>query len=212
MKSDKINFNLLLGFIVSIFVHIVIFTLINSYKNNEQVVESKKDSQTKLSLSMFKEAPSKPAEVISQVKTKQEKKISKKVVKTIKKAEQKPTLHEKNEQREKKEVEKIDTFEEEKENKMQEVPRNTQAHFDLIKKALDKYSKYPDIDKSLKKFGKTSVKFTLDKDGKVIDSWVFKSSGYSIFDKHALEVVGKASVEFPKLEEVMTFTFIVSYE
>jgi protein TonB len=74
------------------------------------------------------------------------------------------------------------------------TPAASNAYNALIVGHLDKYKHYPTGAHAV---GKTTLRFTLDRDGKVIDVQVAKSSGSSVLDQEALAIVHRAS-PFPK--------------
>lgn len=69
------------------------------------------------------------------------------------------------------------------------------AYNALIVGHLEKYKRYPPAARGA--VGKTMLRFTLDRDGKVVDVRIEKSSGNSVLDQEALAVVHRAE-PFPK--------------
>jgi protein TonB len=68
------------------------------------------------------------------------------------------------------------------------------AYNALIVGHLDRYKRYP---AGAHAVGKTTLRFTLDRDGKVIDVEIAKSSGNTVLDQEALAIVRRAD-PFPK--------------
>jgi protein TonB len=69
------------------------------------------------------------------------------------------------------------------------------AYNALIVGHLDKYKRYPAAAHNA--LGKTTVRFTLDRDGKVVDVAITKSSGNMVLDQEAIAIVRRAD-PFPK--------------
>jgi periplasmic protein TonB len=69
------------------------------------------------------------------------------------------------------------------------------AYNALIVGHLDKYKRYPAAGHNA--VGKTTLRFTLDRDGKVIDVEIAKSSGNNVLDQEALAIVHRAD-PFPR--------------
>jgi protein TonB len=68
------------------------------------------------------------------------------------------------------------------------------AYDALIVGHLDKYKRYP---AGAHAVGKTTLRFTLDRDGKVVDVKIEKSSGSAVLDQEAIAIVHRAD-PFPK--------------
>jgi protein TonB len=68
------------------------------------------------------------------------------------------------------------------------------AYNALIVGHLDRYKRYPEGARAV---GKTTLRFTLDRDGKVIDVEIAKSSGNTVLDQEAIAIVRRAD-PFPK--------------
>jgi protein TonB len=68
------------------------------------------------------------------------------------------------------------------------------AYGALIVGHLDKYKRYP---AGAHAVGKTTVRFTLDRNGKVVDVKIEKSSGNAVLDREALAIIQRAD-PFPK--------------
>lgn len=69
------------------------------------------------------------------------------------------------------------------------------AYNALIVGHLEKYKRYPAAARGA--VGKAMIRFTLDRDGKVVDAQIEKSSGNSVLDQEALAVLRRAE-PFPK--------------
>jgi protein TonB len=69
------------------------------------------------------------------------------------------------------------------------------AYNALIVGHLDKYKRYPAAGHNA--VGKTTLRFTLDRDGKVINVEIARSSGNNVLDQEALAIVHRAD-PFPK--------------
>jgi protein TonB len=69
------------------------------------------------------------------------------------------------------------------------------AYAALIVGHLDKYKRYPAAAHGA--VGKATLRFTLDRDGKVVDVEIEKSSGNAVLDQEALAIVHRAD-PFPK--------------
>jgi periplasmic protein TonB len=69
------------------------------------------------------------------------------------------------------------------------------AYSALIVGHLDKYKRYPPAARGA--VGKATLRFTLDRDGKVVDVQIVKSSGNSVLDQEAIAIVHRAD-PFPK--------------
>jgi periplasmic protein TonB len=69
------------------------------------------------------------------------------------------------------------------------------AYGALIVGHLDKYKRYPAAAHGA--VGKATLRFTLDRDGKVVDVQIVKSSGNSLLDQEAIAIVHRAD-PFPK--------------
>lgn len=62
-----------------------------------------------------------------------------------------------------------------------------------IKKKIDKNWSYPPQASEQKKEGTTTVKFSLNKNGKLVKSRIVSSSGHDVLDREALDVVRAAA-------------------
>jgi TonB family protein len=62
-----------------------------------------------------------------------------------------------------------------------------------IKNKISKIWSYPSQASERKKEGTTKVRFSLDKDGKLVKSIIISSSGYTLLDREALDVVRAAA-------------------
>jgi len=89
------------------------------------------------------------------------------------------------------------------------------AYGALIVGHLDKYKRYPPGAHAV---GKTTVRFTLDRNGKVLDVGIEKSSGNAVLDQEALAIVHRAD-PFPKFpaaksqaEDVWSWTMYFARE
>jgi periplasmic protein TonB len=69
------------------------------------------------------------------------------------------------------------------------------AYSALIVGHLDKYKRYPSAAHGA--VGKATLRFTLDRDGKVVDVQIVQSSGNAVLDEEALAIVHRAD-PFPK--------------
>jgi periplasmic protein TonB len=69
------------------------------------------------------------------------------------------------------------------------------AYAALIVGHLERYKRYPAAAHNA--VGKTTVRFTLNRDGKVVDAQIVQSSGNSVLDQEALAIVHRAD-PFPK--------------
>lgn len=63
--------------------------------------------------------------------------------------------------------------------------------------AIEKHKKYPKNALRMKIEGEVLVEFELRSNGEFLGAKIIHSSGHAILDKHALEVLQKASFEFP---------------
>ncbi|ADC88807.1 TonB family protein [Thermocrinis albus DSM 14484] len=68
----------------------------------------------------------------------------------------------------------------------------------LVRDAVARYLSYPPLAKRMGWEGKVILRIVLDKEGKLLDLTIQKSSGYQLLDQAALEAVERAHSFFPK--------------
>ncbi len=100
-------------------------------------------------------------------------------------------------------------FEESYENYEEEF---AQENLKKIRDIVQRYISYPPIARRMGWEGTVVVKFKLTPEGVVQDSEVEESSGYEILDKNALQVISRASSEFPKPRQTVVVVVPIKYK
>ncbi|NPA41163.1 MAG: TonB family protein [Aquificae bacterium] len=107
------------------------------------------------------------------------------------------------------EEEEEEEFEESYENYEEEF---AQENLKKIRDIVQRYISYPPIARRMGWEGTVVVKFKLTPEGAVQDSEVEESSGYEILDKNALQVISRASSEFPKPRQTVVVVVPIKYK
>lgn len=84
-------------------------------------------------------------------------------------------------------------------------------NFKKIRKAIEKYKKYPKNAQKMRQQGIAEVRFIYKKNGVVSDIQIVKSSGYTSLDDGAIKCIERASKEFPILERDYRITIPIGF-